>query len=160
MWQAILSGAYVSLCISKTAYHNCIVFWVLIIIFMIHHNWTSILFNFLILKESLLCIILCRGPMLLVWVTLQWCILHLVWQQAQNIIYALLPEFNQSSVTLHLSTFNLYNCPCFFQYYPLEEVLAAEYMLEDFRPDLIEMVLDKLRPENVRSVKDIYSVYI
>lgn len=38
------------------------------------------------------------------------------------------------------------------QYYPLEEVLAAEYLLEDFRPDLIEMVLDKLRPENVRSV--------
>uniref|UniRef100_A0A8B9HMJ8 Insulin-degrading enzyme n=1 Tax=Astyanax mexicanus TaxID=7994 RepID=A0A8B9HMJ8_ASTMX len=30
------------------------------------------------------------------------------------------------------------------------EILAAEYMLEDFRPDLIEMVLDKLRPENVR----------
>ncbi|XP_008428221.1 insulin-degrading enzyme isoform X2 [Poecilia reticulata] len=35
-------------------------------------------------------------------------------------------------------------------YYPLEEVLAAEYLLEDFRPDLIEMVLDKLQPENVR----------
>ncbi|XP_063047624.1 insulin-degrading enzyme isoform X2 [Engraulis encrasicolus] len=35
-------------------------------------------------------------------------------------------------------------------YYPLEEILAAEYLLEDFRPDLIEMVLDKLRPENVR----------
>ncbi|KAM9366027.1 insulin-degrading enzyme isoform 2-T2 [Pholidichthys leucotaenia] len=35
-------------------------------------------------------------------------------------------------------------------YYPLEEVLAAEYLLEDFRPDLIEMVLDKLRPEYVR----------
>ncbi|XP_076831395.1 insulin-degrading enzyme isoform X2 [Brachyhypopomus gauderio] len=35
-------------------------------------------------------------------------------------------------------------------YYPLEEVLAAEYMLEDFRPDLIEMVLEKLQPENVR----------
>uniref|UniRef100_A0A672HCC5 Insulin-degrading enzyme n=1 Tax=Salarias fasciatus TaxID=181472 RepID=A0A672HCC5_SALFA len=35
-------------------------------------------------------------------------------------------------------------------YYPLEEVLAAEYLLEDFRPDLIEMVLDKLRPEQVR----------
>ncbi|XP_006630449.2 insulin-degrading enzyme isoform X1 [Lepisosteus oculatus] len=35
-------------------------------------------------------------------------------------------------------------------YYPLEEVLAAEYLLEDFRPDLIDMVLDKLRPENVR----------
>nr|XP_043901577.1 insulin-degrading enzyme isoform X4 [Solea senegalensis] len=35
-------------------------------------------------------------------------------------------------------------------YYPLEEVLAAEYLLEDFRPDLIEMVLDKLRPEFVR----------
>uniref|UniRef100_A0A674NT32 Insulin-degrading enzyme n=1 Tax=Takifugu rubripes TaxID=31033 RepID=A0A674NT32_TAKRU len=35
-------------------------------------------------------------------------------------------------------------------YYPLKEVLAAEYLLEDFRPDLIEMVLDKLRPEYVR----------
>uniref|UniRef100_A0A3Q4HSF2 Insulin-degrading enzyme n=1 Tax=Neolamprologus brichardi TaxID=32507 RepID=A0A3Q4HSF2_NEOBR len=35
-------------------------------------------------------------------------------------------------------------------YYPLEEVLAAEYLLEEFRPDLIEMVLDKLRPEHVR----------
>ncbi|XP_035029191.2 insulin-degrading enzyme isoform X2 [Hippoglossus stenolepis] len=35
-------------------------------------------------------------------------------------------------------------------YYPLEEVLAAEYLLEDFRPDLIQMVLDKLRPEHVR----------
>ncbi|TNM99655.1 hypothetical protein fugu_012688 [Takifugu bimaculatus] len=36
------------------------------------------------------------------------------------------------------------------KYYPLKEVLAAEYLLEDFRPDLIEMVLDKLRPEYVR----------
>ncbi|XP_044152189.1 insulin-degrading enzyme isoform X2 [Bufo gargarizans] len=35
-------------------------------------------------------------------------------------------------------------------YYPLGEILAAEYLLEEFRPDLIEMVLDKLRPENVR----------
>ncbi|KAM4032052.1 insulin-degrading enzyme isoform 1-T1 [Anomaloglossus baeobatrachus] len=35
-------------------------------------------------------------------------------------------------------------------YYPLEEVLAAEYLLEEFRPDLIEMVLHNLRPENVR----------
>ncbi|XP_028845325.1 insulin-degrading enzyme isoform X2 [Denticeps clupeoides] len=35
-------------------------------------------------------------------------------------------------------------------YYPLEEVLAAEYLLEEFRPDLIEMVLDNLRPDNVR----------
>ncbi|XP_062374987.1 insulin-degrading enzyme isoform X2 [Sardina pilchardus] len=35
-------------------------------------------------------------------------------------------------------------------YYPLEEILAAEYLLEDFRPDLIQMVLDKLLPENVR----------
>lgn len=43
---------------------------------------------------------------------------------------------------------------CVLQYYPLEEVLAAEYLLEDFRPDLIEMVLDKLRPEHVRSVHD------
>ena len=38
----------------------------------------------------------------------------------------------------------------YLQYYPLEEVLTAEYLLEEFRPDLIEMVLDKLRPENVR----------
>ncbi|XP_026133795.1 insulin-degrading enzyme isoform X3 [Carassius auratus] len=36
------------------------------------------------------------------------------------------------------------------KYYPLEEILAAEYLLEEFRPDLIEMVLDKLRPENFR----------
>lgn len=42
---------------------------------------------------------------------------------------------------------------CVFQYYPLEEILAAEYLLEDFRPDLIQMVLDKLRPEHVRSVQ-------
>ncbi|XP_056465442.1 insulin-degrading enzyme isoform X1 [Gadus chalcogrammus] len=35
-------------------------------------------------------------------------------------------------------------------YYPLEDTLAAEYLLDDFRPDLIEMVLDKLRPEHVR----------
>lgn len=45
------------------------------------------------------------------------------------------------------------DCPaCLLQYYPLKEVLAAEYLLEDFRPDLIEMVLDKLRPEYVRLV--------
>ncbi|XP_053548914.1 insulin-degrading enzyme [Bombina bombina] len=37
-----------------------------------------------------------------------------------------------------------------FQYYPLEEVLSAEYLFNEFRPDLIEMVLDNLRPENVR----------
>ena len=42
--------------------------------------------------------------------------------------------------------------PLCLQYYPLEEILAAEYLLEDFRPDLIQMVLDKLRPENVRWV--------
>lgn len=42
---------------------------------------------------------------------------------------------------------------CLLQYYPLKEVLAAEYLLEDFRPDLIEMVLDKLRPELVRLVQ-------
>lgn len=34
-------------------------------------------------------------------------------------------------------------------YYHLEVVLTAEYLLEEFRPDLIEMVLDQLRPENV-----------
>uniref|UniRef100_A0AAX7VC14 Insulin-degrading enzyme n=1 Tax=Astatotilapia calliptera TaxID=8154 RepID=A0AAX7VC14_ASTCA len=38
------------------------------------------------------------------------------------------------------------------QHYPLEEVLSAEYFLEDFKPDLIEMVLDKLRPEHVRVI--------
>ncbi|XP_078079642.1 insulin-degrading enzyme isoform X1 [Mustelus asterias] len=35
-------------------------------------------------------------------------------------------------------------------YYPIHEVLAAEYLLEEFRADLIQMVLDKLRPETVR----------
>ncbi|XP_041865501.1 insulin-degrading enzyme-like [Melanotaenia boesemani] len=35
-------------------------------------------------------------------------------------------------------------------YYPLEEALAGEYLLEDFRPDLIKMLLNKLRPENLR----------
>lgn len=44
--------------------------------------------------------------------------------------------------------------PRLLQYYPLKEVLAAEYLLEDFRPDLIEMVLDKLRPEYVRWVPE------
>lgn len=43
---------------------------------------------------------------------------------------------------------------CLLQYYPLKEVLAAEYLLEDFRPDLIEMVLDRLRPEYVRLVQN------
>ncbi|KAG7246536.1 hypothetical protein CRUP_001400, partial [Coryphaenoides rupestris] len=37
-------------------------------------------------------------------------------------------------------------------YYPLEEVLAAEYLLEEFRPDLIQMVLDKLRPEHQKNI--------
>lgn len=45
------------------------------------------------------------------------------------------------------------------QYYPLTEVLAAEYLLEDFRPDLIDMVLDKLRPEYVRSVQAHHTVF-
>uniref|UniRef100_UPI00398E990D insulin-degrading enzyme isoform X2 n=1 Tax=Pristiophorus japonicus TaxID=55135 RepID=UPI00398E990D len=35
-------------------------------------------------------------------------------------------------------------------YYPIEEVLAAEYLLEEFRADLIQMVLEKLIPETVR----------
>ncbi|XP_032806215.1 insulin-degrading enzyme [Petromyzon marinus] len=35
-------------------------------------------------------------------------------------------------------------------YYPIREVLAAEYLLEEFRPDLIEMLLDKLQPHNSR----------
>ncbi|KAF3825003.1 hypothetical protein GH733_005637 [Mirounga leonina] len=34
-------------------------------------------------------------------------------------------------------------------YYYCLEVLTAEYLLEEFRPALIEMVLDKLRPENI-----------
>uniref|UniRef100_A0A8B9HF54 Insulin-degrading enzyme n=1 Tax=Astyanax mexicanus TaxID=7994 RepID=A0A8B9HF54_ASTMX len=58
-------------------------------------------------------------------------------------------------INVDLTEEGLCNSNVFFpissvHYYPLEEILAAEYMLEDFRPDLIEMVLDKLRPENVR----------
>lgn len=56
---------------------------------------------------------------------------------------------------LKISVFKQYSANKFLwvlQHYPLEEVLSAEYFLEDFKPDLIEMVLDKLRPEHVRSV--------
>lgn len=55
-----------------------------------------------------------------------------------------------SQILLQLCTFYLFIYFPFKKYYPLEEVLTAEYLLEEFRPDLIEMVLDKLRPENVR----------
>ncbi|XP_071494745.1 insulin-degrading enzyme-like [Diadema antillarum] len=34
--------------------------------------------------------------------------------------------------------------------YPMEEVLSAPYLMPDFRPDLINMVLHKLTPENIR----------
>ncbi|XP_022094344.1 insulin-degrading enzyme-like [Acanthaster planci] len=36
------------------------------------------------------------------------------------------------------------------QDYPVEEVLSAPYMMPDFRPDLIGMVLSHLTPENTR----------
>ncbi len=49
---------------------------------------------------------------------------------------------------IYISEYNTHFSVC--QYYPLEDILAAEYLLEEFRPDLIKMVLDKLRPENVR----------
>uniref|UniRef100_A0A8C4NB61 Insulin-degrading enzyme n=2 Tax=Eptatretus burgeri TaxID=7764 RepID=A0A8C4NB61_EPTBU len=35
-------------------------------------------------------------------------------------------------------------------YYPFSEVLLSNYMLEEFKPDLIDMVLNKLHPENAR----------
>lgn len=38
----------------------------------------------------------------------------------------------------------------FFKDYPLEEVLSANYLLTDWRPDLIEAVLKDLVPEKVR----------
>ncbi|XP_036067708.1 insulin-degrading enzyme isoform X2 [Oryzias melastigma] len=34
--------------------------------------------------------------------------------------------------------------------YPLKEVLSGKHISEEFRPDLIQMVLEKLAPENVR----------
>ncbi|KAM3913652.1 insulin-degrading enzyme isoform 1-T1 [Leptodactylus fuscus] len=36
------------------------------------------------------------------------------------------------------------------QDYCMKEAISAEFLLEEFRPDLIDMVLDKLRPANVR----------
>ena len=36
------------------------------------------------------------------------------------------------------------------QKYPLPEVLCGSYLLTDYRPDLITMVLDKLVPETMR----------
>ncbi|XP_038070879.1 insulin-degrading enzyme-like [Patiria miniata] len=36
------------------------------------------------------------------------------------------------------------------QDYPVEEVLSAPFMMSDFRPDLIDMVLSQLTPENIR----------
>ncbi|XP_074640666.1 insulin-degrading enzyme-like [Tubulanus polymorphus] len=34
--------------------------------------------------------------------------------------------------------------------YPIEEVISGPYLLYDFKPELIDMVLDKLTPENIR----------
>lgn len=39
------------------------------------------------------------------------------------------------------------------QYYPIEEVLSGKFIMDQFRPDLIQMVLQRLRPDNVRSVR-------
>jgi hypothetical protein len=38
----------------------------------------------------------------------------------------------------------------FMQDYPLEEVLSGYYLISEWRPDLIEMVLRYLTPENIR----------
>jgi hypothetical protein len=38
----------------------------------------------------------------------------------------------------------------FVQDYPLEEVLSGCYLISSWRPDLIEMVLGYLTPENIR----------
>ncbi|XP_024120451.1 insulin-degrading enzyme [Oryzias melastigma] len=35
-------------------------------------------------------------------------------------------------------------------YYPIEEVLSGKFIMDQFRPDLIQMVLQRLRPDNVR----------
>lgn len=36
--------------------------------------------------------------------------------------------------------------------YPLSEVLSANYLLTEWRPDLIEQVLEKLHPNNSRII--------
>lgn len=38
-------------------------------------------------------------------------------------------------------------------YYPLEETLTGPYFLTEWRPELIELVLDYLKPSNVRLVE-------
>lgn len=45
-----------------------------------------------------------------------------------------------------------YTCQCsgLMMDYPMNEVLSGCYLLEEFRPDLIKMVLDLLTPENMR----------
>lgn len=63
-----------------------------------------------------------------------------------NLVFRNLPTLINSGIAF---TSNYLYLPS-SQYYPLNGVLTAEYLLEEFRPDLIDMVLDKLRPENVR----------
>lgn len=36
--------------------------------------------------------------------------------------------------------------------YPLPEVLSANYLLTEWRPDLIEQVMEKLNPHNARII--------
>lgn len=38
----------------------------------------------------------------------------------------------------------------FGQYYPMQEVLFAPYCMDDYRPELIDMILSLLVPENIR----------
>lgn len=43
-----------------------------------------------------------------------------------------------------------FKCDVFFKDYPLEEVLCANYLISDWRPDIVEKVLEDLVPEKVR----------
>ena len=39
-----------------------------------------------------------------------------------------------------------------FQYYPLDEVLCGGYLISEYKPDIINSVLEKLTPETIRLV--------
>lgn len=41
------------------------------------------------------------------------------------------------------------------QNYPLEDVLRGPYLLTEWRPELIDMVLEHLKPTNVRYLNEV-----
>ena len=56
-------------------------------------------------------------------------------------------------VHLHMQIYFIYiNCVCsiFIQDYPMKEVLCGSYLHEEYKAELINMVLDKLTPETLR----------